>query len=356
MEELLNELSLQINEVDLSDQDRQNLFHIIEKLSKEHRIQDFKNRRFAKDKSIVVNLLNASLKDMEKKNQLIEETNKELVQHRKLIEHKNSVLEMQKKHIQEQGKHLAENFAKLSASYSELEQFTYIASHDLKSPLRTISNFGQLLNKRIGSTLDEESKEFLDFMIKGARQMNTVICDLLEFAHINNKNQVESWFDLNKVLEIVQFNLAQPIKENEVTIIYQPLPKIWGFRSGLIQLFQNLIGNAIKFRKDDIAPLIRIRCEDRTSDFYFEVSDNGVGIEGGYEHKAFLPFQRINNLDRPGSGMGLAICKKVVNQHGGEITYFSELGKGTTFCFNLNKPTPENATAENILDIADSTV
>ena len=337
MEKIIHDLIRIIDEGKIEGEEKARLYDITEALKKEKEKNDFKQNRFAKDKTIAVNLLNATIEDLEKKKKIIEENNDKLVEHRKMIEHKNNVLEMQKKRIEDQSKRIEENFGQLEESYRELEQFTYIASHDLKSPLRTITNFGQLLKKRIGSNLDEESTEFLDFIINGAKQMNKVICDLLEFAHIGNKNKVESLFDITDVMDIVKFNLAEPIKEKKVDILFEKLPKIYGLRSGVIQLFQNLIGNAIKFKKEDQAPVIHITFEEREEEFYFEVQDNGVGMDEAYQEKAFMPFQRINNLERPGSGIGLAICKKVVNQHGGRIWYHSKQGEGTTFCFTLGK-------------------
>lgn len=337
MDKVIEKLEEVINEIDIQEDERDRLFELVNQLKKEKIKGDFKTNRYIKDKSIAVNLLNATIEDLERKKEMIEENNKKLLEHQQVIEYKNNVLEERKNRIEDQRLQLAKNLEKLSLSYSELEQFTYIASHDLKSPLRTITNFGQLLIRRLGDKLDGENKEFLDFMIKGAKQMNTVICDLLEFAHVGNKNKVESKFDMMEVLDIVKFNLAEPIKENEALIICEKLPEIYGLRSSIIQLFQNLIGNAIKFRKENKAPIISITFEERGSEFYFEFADNGVGIEEEYQEKAFLPFKRINNLDRPGSGMGLAICKKVVKQHGGDIWFSSKRGKGTTFCFTLKQ-------------------
>ncbi len=335
MDRIIQKLEGVITRDEIPEEERACLLGVIEALKKEKKKSDFKHNRFTKDKSIAVNLLNATIEDMEKKKAIIEERNRQLEEHKQMIEHKNNVLEIQKNRIKEQHLRLEENLEKLSASYSELEQFTYIASHDLKSPLRTITNFGQLLSRRLGSELDKENKEFLDFMIKGAKQMNTVICDLLEFAHVGNKNNMVSEFEMEEILDTVKFNLAEPIKKNKTSIICEENPRLTGLKTSLIQLFQNLIGNAIKFRKEDTPPIITISFEKRGEDFYFEFSDNGVGMEEEYQEKAFKPFQRINNLDRPGSGMGLAICKKVVNQHRGEIWFESEKGKGTTFCFTL---------------------
>lgn len=347
MSKVIKEIEDIINKLEGGDENRKRLSEVIKSLKKEKLKNDFKHNRFIKDKTIAVNLLEATIEDLEKKKEIISNSNRILLENKELIEHKNRVLEIQKKRIEEQTIFLEENLEKLSSSYSELEQFTYIASHDLKSPLRTISNFGQLLNRRIGKGLDSESKEFLDFIISGAKQMNTVICDLLEFAHVGNKNIVEDSCNLNDVLEIVKFNLAAAIQENEVIIEKDCLPEIFGLKSSLIQLFQNLIGNAIKFRKEEEQPRIKITFEDKGDDYYFEIQDNGVGMEEEYQKKAFMPFQRINNLDRPGSGMGLAICKKVVSQYSGKIWFRSTRGQGTVFCFTLNKFYLKNKSEKN---------
>lgn len=337
MDKVIQDLVSLSNQIGIQEGHKKTFNELIASLKKEKIKSEFKHSRFNKDKSIAINLLNATIEDLEKKKEIIEENNKKLLEHRQMIEHKNNVLESQKKRIVEQSLRLEENLEKLTDSYNELEQFTYIASHDLKSPLRTITNFGQLLKRREGLNISEEGKDFLDYIIKGTKQMNTVICDLLEFAHVGNKNKKESEFELEEVLNSVKFNLAEPIKESGAQILYDKLPRINGLRSSFIQLFQNIIGNAIKYRDDSRIPVIKIKYEIQEEFLYFEVKDNGVGMEEEYQEKAFKPFQRINNLERPGSGIGLAICKKVVNQHGGQIRYRSIRGEGTTFCFTLNK-------------------
>lgn len=296
----------------------------------------FKLQRIEKDKEIMANLLNSSIQDLQQNQLIAEERNGILQEQKEEIESKNGILKNQKKRIQEQSAKLQEHLSKLEMSYREMEQFTYIASHDLKSPLRTIANFAQLLEKRHRAQLNSEAIEFIDFIVSGAQRMDRVICDLLEYSRVGNRDKTMDWVDLNKVLELVQLNLKMGIEENQATIESGTLPDLWVNRSGMIQLFQNLVANAIKFRRS-VSPHIMVSCEQDGDVWTFSFRDNGVGIEQEFHNKAFLPFQRLGNLDVPGMGMGLAICKKVVKLHRGDIWYESEFGEGTTFFFTLSQ-------------------
>ena len=234
-----------------------------------------------------------------------------------------------------QSQELSENLHMLEKSYAELEQFSYIASHDLKSPLRTIASYAGLLKRRYFNELDTHAIEFIDYVVKGASHMNDIIQDLLEYSNVN-KAQIWTSIDLNEMLFLVLQNLDKEITESKAKILFPKLPTINGFKTGMSQLFQNLIANAIKF-KSDLAPVISIQVENRSAHWQFIIADNGVGLEERYQEKAFQPFQRINNLERPGTGMGLAICKKIVNKHKGEIWYKSKAGCGTSFYFTISK-------------------
>jgi two-component system, chemotaxis family, sensor kinase Cph1 len=236
---------------------------------------------------------------------------------------------LQKRQLEEQSKQMAKNLHALQMSYSELEQFAYIASHDLKSPLRNIGSYAQLLKKRYYNVLDPEANQFIDFIVNNAQVMNNVITDLLEYNTIeSHKEPVHT--NLNNIIELIQFNLRDVILKNEVILEFENLPTLWVHKTGIIQLFQNLIDNAIKYRSND-APHIKIIAEQLKDSncWQFSISDNGVGLDEKYQDKAFHPFQRINQRDRPGSGMGLAICRKVAKLHGGNI-WFERNTDGTS--------------------------
>ncbi len=263
-------------------------------------------------------------------------------------------LKKQKRIIEEKSFKLSENLKKLELSYNEMEQFAYIASHDLKSPLRTISNFAQLLKRRNYDMLDDASREFVDFIVSGAKQMHEVICDSLEYSRIGNDEHSFEKANLNDILSIVRFNLKREIEENEACIQSDKLPILTVNKTSILQLFQNLLSNAIKFRQEE-TPCIRISCKQHGEGYEFAVSDNGTGMDEEYQHKAFLPFQRLNDRHKPGSGIGLAICKKIVKMHDGDIRFKSKRGEGTTFIFTLyNKVVSVDGTDEAVPELETS--
>jgi PAS domain S-box-containing protein len=221
----------------------------------------------------------------------------------------------------------------------QLESFAYIASHDLREPLRTINGFSKILLQKYSHDLDAIGIEYLTYITNAAQGMNQLIVDLLEYSRINyNENEIVEINIKNKIEKIIILNKAT-ITQSNAQITCQNMPKsIKGNRTRIYQLFQNLILNAIKFRKPNIAPIIAITCQDKTNYWQFAITDNGIGIEKDYLEKIFLIFKKLHTkTEYDGSGIGLAICKKIVQQHGGDIWAESELGVGATFYFTLPK-------------------
>jgi len=316
----------QIASLSIGEETQAALLKEVKDCEKELFRREFKINRTLLDKAIAVNLLKTSVDELE-----IHKT--ELSIQNKKIEEANRQLEAKNILVSKQAKELKNHLRNLEMSYQELEQFSYIASHDLKSPLRNIASYAQLLRRRYEGKLDDQADEFINFIVKGAKHMDEIIRDLLEYSQSSRENDFVKT-DLNSTLEIVKFNLQQEIVENNALIQVQQLPELRINKSAVSQLFQNLIGNAIKF-KGNQPPVISISCEFQNNEWLFKVADNGVGMDECFQEKAFLPFQRINNLDRPGTGIGLAICKKVVRMHKGDIWYESKRGEGTTFNFTL---------------------
>lgn len=319
-----------LNSSSLTDLEKEQIFGDLSFLRKEQNISDFKLKRLLKDKSIAVNILEATIKDLEKKNMEVELANQKLsIQQKELQE--------QKQIIEANARDLQRNLEKLELSYKELEQFSYIASHDLKSPLRTIASFAQLLERRYKNQLEQEGKEFIDFIVAGVNQMNDVIEGLLQYSHIGNNAEFAEILDLNELLSSIKMRLRADMEAHQVEIHNAPLPKIYGNKLGIIQLFQNLIDNAIKFRSES-NPIITISCRhlDDSRKWEFVFADNGVGMSEEFQNKVFLPFQRLSKRKTPGLGIGLAICQKVVKLHHGHIRFTSSPGSGTTFIFTLS--------------------
>ena len=227
---------------------------------------------------------------------------------------------------------------RLTESNKELEQFAYVASHDLQEPLRMVSSFLQLLEKKYKAQLDDTAHQYIHFAVDGSERMKTLINDLLKFSRVGTTVEENSEVDCNLLLKNVIKVYEQKINENEAKIRVHELPVIKGNKSQLEQLFQNLVGNALKYRGKD-APCIEIGANDEGSGWVFHVKDNGIGIEKKFYDKVFVIFQRLHGKNEyGGTGIGLAICKKIVERHGGKIWIESEPGNGTTFYFSFPKP------------------
>ncbi|MGB0839025.1 MAG: sensor histidine kinase, partial [Chitinophagales bacterium] len=229
--------------------------------------------------------------------------------------------------------------AALTRSNSDLAQFAYIASHDLKEPLRMVTNYVQLIEKRYSGQLDETGKLFMSYAVEGATRANRLIEDLLAYAKIDRKrHQKYVATDLNAIMRQVTQNLSLYIKEQKATVIIDDLPEIEAIPSQMIQLFQNLISNAIKFQRSNTLPQVEIMATEINNHFQFSIKDNGIGIDKTYTNKVFKIFQRLNPRNEyKGTGIGLAVCKKIAEGHGGQIWFDSMPNQGTTFYIALPK-------------------
>ena len=225
----------------------------------------------------------------------------------------------------------------LEESNKDLEQFAYIISHDLKEPLRMITSYTQLLKRRYSSNFDESGHEFMDYVVDGAKRMNNLINDLLLYSRAGRDKDNKQRVDINEVVYMVLNNLRMQIQETKADIkIDADLPTIYSNRPQIVALFQNLISNAIKYQKENVAPKIELKV-DQVEDYWeFSIKDNGIGISENYLEIIFLIFQRLHAKDEySGSGIGLAIAKRIVNSHEGEIWVESVEGEGSTFYFTL---------------------
>jgi len=232
-------------------------------------------------------------------------------------------------------KKVKQRTAELEIKNKELEQFAYVASHDLQEPLRTTSSFVELLRKQYHGRLDENADRYINYVIQASDRMKTLIKDLLDYSRIGREKQFEP-VDCNVAFTEVIADLAKVIKENKASITASKLPVVNAFPTELKLLFQNLISNSIKFQKAGIAPHIEISAARENGHWHFKFHDNGIGIEKQYQQRIFIIFQRLHNRSvYEGSGIGLAHCKKIVELHGGTIWVESEAGKGSTFHFTI---------------------
>jgi PAS domain S-box-containing protein len=223
----------------------------------------------------------------------------------------------------------------LLRSNKDLDDFAHIASHDLQEPLRMVSSYTQLLARRYGSQLDADARDFIAFAVDGAARMQELIKSLLSYSRIGREATVPEAVDCNVVVEDVRQNLKLAIEESGAEIISDPLPEIRTHRIQVLQLMQNLVGNAIKFRGKD-PPRIRIHAEPEGEYYHFSVEDNGIGIDPEYFDRIFMVFQRLHHREEyEGTGIGLAVCRKIAERLGGRIWVTSEIGSGSTFHFTI---------------------
>lgn len=238
----------------------------------------------------------------------------------------------ERKHAEDE---LREHALELARSNTELEEFAYVASHDLQEPLRMVSSYVQLLEKRYGDRLDEDARKFMFFAVDGAQRMQSMVSDLLTYSRVGRREESLAPIDCGEVFETVRSQLERTIEESGAVLTSGALPFVHGRRTQLVQLLQNLVGNAIKYR-GDAPPRIHVASELNGREWVFSVQDNGMGIEPRHRDRIFRIFQRLHERDKyPGSGIGLAIAKKIAERHGGRLWVESEPGTGSTFLFSI---------------------
>lgn len=240
---------------------------------------------------------------------------------------------------------LARKAEQLARSNQELEQFAYIASHDLQEPLRMVAAYTQLLAERYRGKLDANADKFIGYASEGALRMQTLIQDLLAFSRVGRNSSARREVDCNALMREILQNLEPAIRESGAVVTHASLPMVWAERSEVTQVLQNLIGNAIKFRSSE-PPIISVQAEKNDSYWLFSVTDNGIGIASEHVEHVFDVFQRLHTrAEYPGNGIGLSICKKIIQRCGGKIWVESNAGNGSIFKFTL--PLHESAEKES---------
>ena len=257
----------------------------------------------------------------------------EEIAHRMAVAIENSRLFSQ---VQTLNKQLIKRADELTSSNSELERFAYVASHDLQEPLRVITSFLQLLDKKYGNNLDEKARSYINYAVDGSIRMRQLIRDLLNYSRLDSGKNIRTEVDLNLVMQEVVNNLAASMAHNNADINMEVLPVVKANKAQMVQLFQNLISNSLKYRKKEEDPRIKITCQRKTRYVVISVADNGIGISPNYHQRIFEMFQRLHTREEySGTGIGLAICKKIMEHHNGFIELNSEEGMGTEFILNI---------------------
>jgi light-regulated signal transduction histidine kinase (bacteriophytochrome) len=245
-------------------------------------------------------------------------------------------LELSSAELNARTKTIEEQKLELQRSNTELEHFAYIASHDLQEPLRTIQSYLQLLQRRYQPLLDQDAEEFIAFAIDGASRMRMLIEDLLTYARVASRARPFEAVHLDEVLNEVMQSLKVRLEEKSAVVERGPLPVVMADRRQLAQLIQNLFSNALKFQQPDKTPIIQIGASPDNENWIVSVRDNGIGLSTEYQDKIFVIFQRLHSReDYEGTGVGLAVCKKIIDRHGGSIWVESKPSEGATFRFTL---------------------
>lgn len=255
-----------------------------------------------------------------------------------LLKEKNTELTQSAHQLEKLNTSLEKKAKALAASNAELEQFAYVASHDLQEPLRMVTSFLTQLNDKYEDLLDDKGKKYIAFAVDGARRMRTIILDLLEFSRIGRVENSLETVDIMALIRKIEVLLYKEIEEKQAKLFYSDLPTITSYGVPLRQVFQNLIGNALKYCYPEKAPIISISAKDIGPYWQFEIADNGIGIEEEYFEKIFIIFQRLHTKEEySGTGMGLAITKKIIENLGGKIWLTSKENQGSTFYFTIPK-------------------
>ena len=230
---------------------------------------------------------------------------------------------------------LARRAEDLARSNADLEQFAYVASHDLQEPLRMVTSYCDLLQRRYKGKLDEDADDFIDYAVDGAKRMQELVRGLLAYSRVGPLSKTLQSVDSAQVFDRAVANLTVAIQESDAVVSHGTLPQVIADPTQLEHVLQNLIGNAVKFRGDE-PPRVRVRATRKGEMWLFSVKDNGIGIDSQYSDKIFAIFQRLHGRGKyPGTGLGLAICKKIVERHGGRIWFDSQPGEGSTFYFTV---------------------
>ncbi|MEG4110759.1 MULTISPECIES: ATP-binding protein [unclassified Microcoleus] len=274
-------------------------------------------------------------KTLQEKNQILQQEISTRRAVEKALQEQNLVLQQEISHRQRAESALLKSNQELARSNAELEQFAYVASHDLQAPLATIASYAQLLEKRYKDQLDSQGSKFIGNIVQGCTRMQTLIDDLLEYSRVGRSRKPFELIDCNHAVEQALANLQGAIRETKAVVTYSELPAVMGDISQLVQLFQNLISNAIKYRHD-APPVVHITACKQEENWLISVSDNGIGIAPQHQKRIFQIFQRLHTQrEYSGTGIGLAICQKIVELHGGCIWVESEPEQGSTFYFTI---------------------
>jgi len=248
----------------------------------------------------------------------------------------NEEMEASNEELQAGNEEMQATNEELERARADMEQFASVVSHDLQEPLREVASYTELLERRFKPKLGKQGKEFVGYIASGTGRMQQLIDDILNFSRVGTKGKPFAKVNPEDALKEALANLKVAIKKNRARITHGALPTVMADEGQLAQLFQNLIGNAIKFRGTKKAPKVHVKAQRKGREWLFSVSDNGIGIEPKYKERIFEVFQRLHTRrDYPGTGIGLAICKRIVERHGGRIWLVSKKGEGSTFSFSI---------------------
>ena len=302
-------------------------------------ISGSEKERLADTQKAILNILD----DASEEKALLEQTQKAMLNilddfesEKVKVEHVNEELRRENMERQITAQALTERSVELARSNADLEQFAYVASHDLQEPLRMVSSYVQLLERRYKGHLDAQADKYINYVAEGSRRMQSLIAGLLEYSRVGLDESLRRPFELDAALDLALANLAGALTEGAVNISRERLPAVVADGAQIAQVLQNLVANAVKFRRPGTPVLIHVSAEAQLPYAVISVADNDIGIEPQYTERIFMIFQRLHTRNEyPGTGIGLSICKKVVERHGGRIWVDPTPGGGSTFRFTL---------------------
>lgn len=267
-----------------------------------------------------------------------EERSRQIDSHRAVLNILDD-FDIEKRKVEAANRRLEERTAELGRSNEELERFAYAASHDLQEPLRMITSYTQLIARRYRGRLDSDADEFIDFVVDGATRMSALIRDVLDFSRVGSSPPELTWTACEQVLERALANLRGVVGETGALVTHGPLPTVLADAAQFVQLFQNLIDNGVKFCLEK-PPRVHIAAQPADGGWTFTFRDNGIGVSSAHHARIFQVFQQLHSRAYPGTGIGLATCKKIVDRHGGHLWVECDPGSGSTFSFTLpDRPT-----------------
>ena len=340
---LITQMRELIDKENLSTEGKVDFDKLLKNLAREDKRWQFRMARTLKDKTIIINLLNKTIEDLQEHQLLLEHSNEQLSLQKKEIEHQKGILEEQNELVEHQAKELEMRLSELKMSYSDLERFSYIASHDLRAPLRTIISYAEILQRRYIRELDGDAQTFMHYLVSAAQEMNTLITALLEYSRTGRRKGAFVRVNLEHTLEHVKYSLRKEMEDKNATIEADQLPILEAEKSSMFKLFLHLLKNALYYSNSE-QPRLCVICKEEELHHQFSILEVTSGISEQFPAQVFEPFSKLYPGLYTGVGIEMTVCRKIILQHSGEI-WAERKGTNQIIHFTISKKL-ENAPQE----------